>query len=133
MLADKDYDSRALVQQIEAVGATTVIPPRSCQQPRPFGARVYRARNAIERCFGRLKQYRRIATRYGRKDGNFRALLLIAVTLTWPHPVVYPVLRNSFQLDPCLFNCSAKTYVVLLYACRKFKRAFISCLQIHIE
>lgn len=83
VLADKGYDSRALVQQIEAMGAMAVIPPRSCQQPRPFDAKVYRARNAIERCFGRLKQYRRIATRYDRKDEHFRAFLLIAATLTW--------------------------------------------------
>lgn len=54
VLADKPYDSRALVQQIETMGARAVIPPRNCQQPRLFDARVYRARNAIERCFGRL-------------------------------------------------------------------------------
>lgn len=83
VLADKGYDSRALVRQIEAMGALAVIPPRSCQQPRPFDAGIYRARNAIERCLGRLKQYRRIATRYDRKDDNFRAFLLIASSLSW--------------------------------------------------
>ncbi|MGP1517421.1 MAG: transposase [Ottowia sp.] len=44
---------------------------------------MYRARNAVEHCFGRLKQYRRIATRYERKDEHFRAFLLIAASLAW--------------------------------------------------
>ncbi|ADV00732.1 transposase IS4 family protein [Alicycliphilus sp. B1] len=83
VLADKGYDSRALVAQIEACGAQAVIPPRSCQQARPFDAKLYRARNAIERCFGRLKQYRRIATRYDRKDAHFMAFLCLAASLTW--------------------------------------------------
>jgi transposase len=83
VLADKGYDSRTLVAQIEAAGAQAVIPPRSCQQPRPFDAKLYRARNAIERCFGRLKQYRRIATRYDRKASHFMAFLCLAASLTW--------------------------------------------------
>ncbi len=83
VLADKGYDSRALVEQIEAIGAQPVIPPRSCQRPRAFDAKLYRARNAIERCFGRLKQYRRIATRYDRKDAHFMAFLCLAASLHW--------------------------------------------------
>jgi len=83
VLADKGYDSRALVAQIESVGAVAVIPPRTCQQDRVFDSRIYRARNAIERCFGRLKQWRRLATRYDRKDSNFMAFLRIASFLIW--------------------------------------------------
>lgn len=83
VLADKGYDSRALVAQIETLGAQAVIPPRSCQQARAFDAKCYRARNAIERCFGRLKQYRRIATRYDRKDASFMAFLCLAACLIW--------------------------------------------------
>jgi transposase len=83
VLADKGYDSRAFVAQIEAAGALAVIPPRSCQQPRPFDAKLYRARNAIERCFGRLKQFRRIATRYDRKVANFMAFLCLGASLAW--------------------------------------------------
>jgi transposase len=83
VLADKGYDSRAFVAQIEAADAQAVIPPRSCQQPRPFDAKLYRARNAIERCFGRLKQFRRIATRYDRKAAHFMAFLCLAASLAW--------------------------------------------------
>jgi len=83
VLADKGYDSRALVAQIEAMDATAVIPPRTCQQARAFNKQIYRARNAIERCFGGLKQWRRIATRYDRKDRHFMAFLCIAAFLIW--------------------------------------------------
>lgn len=83
VLADKGYDSRAFVAQVEASGAQAVIPPRSCQQARPFDAQVYRARNAIERSFGRLKQLRRITTRYDRKASHFMAFLCLAASLAW--------------------------------------------------
>jgi len=83
VLADKGYESQALVTQIEAIGAQAVIPLRSCQRPRPFDAKLYRARNAIEQCFGRLKQLRRIATRYDRKSANFMAFLCLAASLAW--------------------------------------------------
>ena len=83
VLADKGYDSQALVAQVEAAGAIAVIPPRTCQRPRQFDAKIYQDRNAIERCFGRLKQYRRIATRYDRKDSHFKAFLCLAACLYW--------------------------------------------------
>jgi transposase len=83
VLADKGYDSRALVADIQTMGAVAVIPPRSCQQDRAFDATIYRERNAIERSFARLKQWRRLATRYDRKDANFLAFLHIASFLIW--------------------------------------------------
>jgi transposase len=83
VLADKGYDSRALVALIEAGGSVAVIPPRTCQQPRAFDAIRYRLRNRIERCFARLKQYRRIATRYDRNAVNFLAFLYLATLPMW--------------------------------------------------
>lgn len=80
VLADKGYDSRAFVAQVEAAGAQAVIPPRSCQQARPFDADLYRARNAIERSFARLC---RIATRYDRKVCHFMAFLCLAASRAW--------------------------------------------------
>ena len=62
VLADKGHDSRQLVAQIHSLGAQPVNPPRSCQQPRACDKALYRLRNRIERCFARLKQFRRIAT-----------------------------------------------------------------------
>ena len=67
VLADKGHDSRQLVAQIHSLGAQPVNPPRSCQQPRAYDKALYRLRNRIERCFARLKPFRRIATRFDRK------------------------------------------------------------------
>lgn len=83
VLADKGYDSRALVAQIESAQAVAVIPPQRCQRPRVYDAQIYRDRNAIERCFGRMKQWRRLATRYDRKDSNFMGFLCLAAFLIW--------------------------------------------------
>ncbi|UKE73137.1 IS5 family transposase [Xanthomonas graminis] len=85
VLADKGYDRRELVEVIRAQGAEAVIPPRSCQQPRFYERTRYRRRNCIERCFARLKQFRRIATRFDRKPAHFLAFLYLAsIPLWWP-------------------------------------------------
>ncbi len=67
------YDSNAIRHQIEHQGAVPNIPPkanrgagRSC-----FSKTLYQGRNAVERMFGRLKDYRRIATRYDKLATNF--------------------------------------------------------------
>lgn len=83
MLADKGYDSREFVEQIQAQGCEPVIPPRTCQQPRFYDKSRYRLRNQIERCLSRLKQYRRIATRYDRKPANFLAFIYLASLAIW--------------------------------------------------
>ena len=65
VIADKGYDSDALVAEIEAAGARAVIPPR-CNRTtkRRWSKRLYRDRHLIENLFARLKQFRRLATRY---------------------------------------------------------------------
>ena len=83
VLADKGYDSRQLVAQIHSLGAQPVIPPRSCQQPRAYDKALYRLRNRIERCFARLKPFRRIATRFDRKPSHFLAFLYLASIPLW--------------------------------------------------
>jgi transposase len=83
VLADKGYDSRELVELIRQQGAEAVIPPRSCQQSRSYDPLRYRLRNRIERCFARLKQFRRIATRFDRKPEHFLAFLHLAAIPAW--------------------------------------------------
>ena len=83
VLADKGHDSRQLVAQIHSLGAQLVIPPRSCQQPRACDKALYRLRNRIERCFARLKQFRRIATCFDRKPSHFLAFLYLASIPLW--------------------------------------------------
>ena len=72
VLGDKGYDSNAVRAQIEASGAAPNIPPKSNRRYRPgFSKALYRNRNAVERAFGRLKDFRRIATRYDRRADVF--------------------------------------------------------------
>lgn len=65
LIADKGYDSNALVTAVERTGAQAVIPPRSNRLvQRHYDRHLYRTRNLIERFFNRLKHFRRVATRY---------------------------------------------------------------------
>jgi len=84
VLADKAYDSNAIREIIEAAGAAAVIP---CNPTRkrliPYDFEIYKARNRIERCFNKLKHYRRIATRYDRRDIYFLAFIQIACCMLW--------------------------------------------------
>ena len=62
---DKGYDSDAVRRKIEAQGAAPNIPPKINRRWKNcFSPVLYRDRNAIERMFGRIKDFRRIATRY---------------------------------------------------------------------
>lgn len=83
VLADKGYDSQDFVQFIKDQGSEAVIPPRSCQEPRDYDKSRYRLRNQVERFFARLKQHRRIATRYDRKPANFLAFIYLASLCLW--------------------------------------------------
>ena len=84
VLADKGYDSEAFVQSITAAGAVAVIPPRSNRNNlRDYDRDVYKERNLVERLFQKLKQFRRIATRYERLGRNYQAMLYLAASLIW--------------------------------------------------
>lgn len=82
LLADKGYDSDALVCKIKESNAQAVIPPRTNRlSPRAFNAHIYRHRNLIERFFNRIKHYRRIATRYDKLARSYIAFVQIACAL----------------------------------------------------
>ena len=79
VLADKGYDSDAIVAHVEAHGAKAVIPPRrNRKQPREYDRELYKQRNRIERCFSKLKHFRRFATRYEKSRASFTALVALA-------------------------------------------------------
>jgi len=81
---DKGYDSNAVRRKIESKGAAPNIPPKSNRRWKNcFSPCLYRDRNAIERMFGRLKDFRRIATRYDRLAVNFLAAVCIAATVSY--------------------------------------------------
>lgn len=82
--ADKGYDSDAIRRQVEASGTMPNIPPKANRRWKNcFSPVLYRDRNAIERMFCRLKDFRRIATRYDRLAVNFLAAVCIAATVSY--------------------------------------------------
>jgi transposase len=84
VVGDKGYDADALVALIHAVGAKTVIPPRSNRhEQRVYDRHVYKDRNLVERFFNRLKQFRRIATRHEKLASNFISLLNLVCAYIW--------------------------------------------------
>jgi transposase len=79
VIADKGYDSGPFVATIEAAGAKAVIPSRSNRrEPREYDKHLYRERNQVERLFGRLKECRRVATRYEKTSRNYLAFCQLA-------------------------------------------------------
>jgi transposase len=84
LVADKGYDSRLLREWLEARGTTPVIPPRSHRKVQyAYDRAAYRQRNIIERMFCRLKDWRRIATRYDRKLSTFFSAVALAAAVIW--------------------------------------------------
>jgi len=79
VIADKGYDSSEIVAKVESLGAVAVIPSRRhWKQPRSYDRDLYKQRNRIERCFNRLKHFRRLSTRYCRTIEAFRACTALA-------------------------------------------------------
>jgi transposase len=84
VIADKGYDSSALVACIQTTGAQAVIPSRKTRrEQRPYDRYAYRERHLIECFFSRLKQFRRIATRYEKLARNFLSMLNLAAAYIW--------------------------------------------------
>jgi len=79
VLADKGYDSDTNRTAIRAAGAEPCIPPRKNRtEPIAYDRHLYQERNVVERYFARLKQYRRVATRYDKKAANFLGFVWLA-------------------------------------------------------
>lgn len=84
VLADKGYDSNAIRATIAASGMTAVIPSNRARKTIiPHDEILYRERNRIERCFNKLKHFRRIATRYDRRAVHFAAFISLAAAMLW--------------------------------------------------
>jgi transposase len=82
VIADKGYDKRSLVEAIESRGAEAVIPTqKGRKEQREVDRHLYRERNLIERFWSKLKQYRRVATRYEKKAVNFLAFVKVAALM----------------------------------------------------
>lgn len=81
LIADKGFDNDALRQELDARGATAVIPPKA-NRVRPIACdfAMYRWRHTVENFFCTLKQFRRIATRYDKTDQSFEAMIYLAAS-----------------------------------------------------
>ena len=84
VLADKAYDAEWIRAMIEAQNAVPVIPERStATTPHAFSRALYRTRDRVERFFNKLKQFRRIATRYEKLAANYLTMIKIATIRIW--------------------------------------------------
>ena len=84
IVADKGYDADAFVEIIAAQGSQAVIPPRSNRvNPRAFDQHIYKARHLVECFFNRIKQFRRIATRYDKLAQSFLSFVHLACAFVW--------------------------------------------------
>ena len=84
VIGDKGYDADALVARIHAAGAQAVIPPRSNRtEQRAYDRHLYKDRNLVERFFNRIKQFRRIATRYEKLARNYFSMLNLVCAYLW--------------------------------------------------
>ncbi len=81
---DKAYSSGKIRKALRRRGIDAVIPIKENEQRQPdFDREAYRQRNRIERLINRLKQFRRIATRYEKRAANYLAMITIAAILLW--------------------------------------------------
>lgn len=95
LLADKAYSHPSTRTALEAMGITAVIPERSDQIERRhqagdlaeflpgFDPDIYKLRNVVERFFGRIKEFRAVATRYDKLAITFLAGITLAGIITW--------------------------------------------------
>ena len=84
LIADRGYDSARFRQALAARGIAPCIPStRSRKVPLPHDRVLYRQRHRVENMFGRLKDWRRVATRYDRCAHTFFSAICIAATLTF--------------------------------------------------
>src|SRR5437763_15818693 len=84
IIGDKAYDSAELRAQLDQRGTNPIIPHRcNRKQPFTFSRRLYKLRWRIESAFNRLKDFRRIATRYDRLARNYLASVCLAAALVW--------------------------------------------------
>ena len=83
VIADKAYDSDGIRKSLAASGIITVIPSRvNLKHPYPLDVDFYKTRHLVENYFAKIKQFRRIATRYDKTDTSFAGMVdLVAVVI----------------------------------------------------
>ena len=84
VIADRGYDSNKFIGLIADMGMVAVIPPRSNRkEPRSYDEDLYKVRNVVERFIGRVKHFRRVATRYDKLSRVYLGFLQFASIFIW--------------------------------------------------
>jgi transposase len=84
LLADRGYDSDAIVQQAATQDMQAVIPPRKHRKvQREYDKELYKVRHLVENAFLHLKRWRGIATRYAKNTASFLAAVYIRCMALW--------------------------------------------------
>jgi transposase len=84
VVGDKGYTGHKIRTYTRRHGMCLTIPRQKTERRSgPFDHKIYRLRNIVERMINRMKQFRRLATRYEKRSENYRAMWIIAATLLW--------------------------------------------------
>ena len=84
LIADKGYDTDAIVEQAADQGMNVVIPPKKTRAiQRPYDKAIYKLRHLVENAFLMLKRWRGIATRYAKNSRSFLAAVQIRGLAMW--------------------------------------------------
>ena len=84
LIADKGYDTDAIVRMGQAAGMEVVIPPKSNRKnPREYDRYLYKLRHLVENAFLRLKEWRGIATRYAKRASSYLAAVQFRCAILW--------------------------------------------------
>lgn len=84
MIADKGYDADELVRTITAQQGQAVIPPRANRsEQREYDRHLYRERHLVECFIGKIKQYRRVFSRFEKLSKNYLGFLSFVSALVW--------------------------------------------------
>jgi transposase len=84
VLADRAYDADNLFDKVLDQGAEVVVPPRRHRRfQHAYDKAIYKERNRVERFFSRIKQCRRIATRYDKLAETFMGFVVLASIMLW--------------------------------------------------
>jgi transposase len=84
VIADKGYDAQSVLDGIALMGAEAVIPPkRNRKEQREIDREFYKERHLVECFFGKLKQFRRVFSRFDQLGRNYLAFVEFASVLIW--------------------------------------------------
>lgn len=84
VMADAAYDADHFRDTIVAMRAVAVIPNNPSRTAKhAFDRQLYKERHLVECCFSKLKQFRRVATRYEKTARNYLAIVTLAATILW--------------------------------------------------